>query len=210
MKVKGCYIVFFCLLMSFPVLSQSDPGTHIINSLPDTILLDTTLYNLNLAYSSGADYEPDTIKLFYQDSMITLLAFPKSSVATISELVTTPNHNGSGYTLDNGFGITNDFGYYIKDNGDGTFQLNDWTETLSGDTITSATFGNQAPFEFDVLVADQDSFFDNTMNTLMGETEVYVNGLRLRSSEYVIDTSGTGIILTTGLQIGDYLIIDID
>ncbi|NNE25649.1 MAG: hypothetical protein HKN09_02290 [Saprospiraceae bacterium] len=200
----------FWFLLSFPVLSQSNPGQHIITSLPDTILLDTTFYNLSLGYAPGSNFEPDTIQLFYADSIITLLAFPKASVTTLSETVNTPNHNGSGYTLDNGFGVTNDFGYYIQDNGDGTFQLNDWTESLSGDTITSATFGNQAPFEFDVLVADQDSFFDNTMNTLIGETEVYVNGVRLRSSSYTIDTSGTGVILTTGLQIGDYLIIDID
>lgn len=205
--------ILFLLIFLFAIgnLKGQYVNTEIVlNELPDTIVMDDFFDNLNLGFAIGSNYEPDTLKLFYKDSLVTLIAIPKASVSSISENVTTLNHNGSGYTLDNGFGITNDFGYYLKDNQDGTFQINDWTESLSGDIISAASFGNQAPFEFEVIVMGQDSFFNSNMNTMIGEVEVYSNGIRLKSSEFSIDTSGTGIILNSGLSIGDYLIIDID
>ncbi len=203
-------ISFVLLILFFSSILHAQNETHIIDGLPDTITLDGAVYHLDFAYSSGNSYQPDTIKLFYKGSLLTFIAVPKTSVSSLSENVTTMEHNGSGYSLDNGFGITNDMGYYLENNGDGTFQLNDWTKSLSGEVISSESFGDQNPYEFEVLTAAQDSFFDSNMNALIGETQVFINGLRIRESEFSIDTSGMGIILNSGLNIGDFLIIDID
>lgn len=201
-----------CCLCSVFGWSQTDTSRIIINRLPDTIGLQQYFQELSLGFAVGSVYEPDSIKIFFQDSLISTVPIPKQSISTISEMVSTPDHNGSGYTLDNGFGITNDLGYYLKDNGDGSFQLNDWTSSLSGDVISSNTLGMQPAVE---LVADsinQRYFSDPALNTNMGnEIEVYHNGLRLFSNEYIIDTTSTnGIILNTGVPLGDKIIIDID
>ncbi len=207
-------LIILCLLLTCHVTVSAQYSTVPIylDKLPDTLYVNyfSDYANFEFAYSPGQLYDPDTLYLYLDTLLISSISLPKTSVSTMSESVTTPLHNGSGYEMDNGFGVNTDLGYYLKQNADGSIQLNDWTQTISGDSITAGSFGNQMPVEFNVIVDGQTVFLDPSLNTSLGEIEVYINGLRSLSSEFSIDTTNTGVILNTGLMIGDFLIIDID
>jgi hypothetical protein len=201
------------LVLATSIKAQYSSDTIVLNELPDTIFVQyfSDFNNFEFAYAPGNSYNPDTLFLYLDTTLVSSIALPKTSVSTISESITTTLHNGSGYELDNGFGVESDFGYYLKQNADGSIQLNDWTQSISGDSISTA-FGNQAAFEFVADSINQRYFIDPGLNTTQGsEIEVYHNGLRLSSTEYLIDTvSNNGIILNVGIPLGDRIIIDID
>lgn len=205
-------ILCFLFACHFTMSAQLSTDTIYLDKLPDTLFVNyfNAYTNFDFAYNPGQNYDPDTLYLYLDTLLISSISLPKTSVASFAEMITTPQHNGSGYEFDNGFGTQSDFGYYLKQNDDGSIQLNDWTQTISGDSISSASFGNQAPVEFLVAVDGQTDFLDPSLDTSIGELEVYVNGLRILSTEFTIDTTNTGIILNTGLSIGDNVIIDID
>lgn len=202
----------FSIGISFCAAAQTTSDTMVLVTLPDTIIVSsfTDYDEYEFAFLNGQNYDPDTLLLYRDTLLISSIALPKTSVTTVSEQVSTPLHNGSGYEINNGFGISSEMGYYLIQNTDGTIQLNDWTQSLSGEIISAESFGNQMPVEFVVVTDGQTSFLDSSLDMTVGEAEVYVNGLRLLSTEFSIDSTNTGIILNNGLSIGENVVIDID
>lgn len=85
-------------------------------------------------YVPSGTVSGDTLKRFWNGTLIEQYIIPTSSISSVSLNISTVDHNGVGARHDNGID-TQDFGWYLKYNNDFSFQVNNWTEIQSGDKI---------------------------------------------------------------------------